>query len=119
MRVGSNPDSEAGGIVLVLVLVIEKQPLRCHADRNRTVAERSGPLVGVDGQQIEHEQEPEHEHDSPNFGVLRWSGLLPASPKTQNAKPKTQNSQAGRLCYVHDFWVTRLGDFSLSRVRCL
>jgi len=54
-------------LVLVLVLVIEKNSrFCCHAGRNRTVAERSGPLLGADGQQIEHE----HEHDAPNFGFL-------------------------------------------------
>ena len=47
----------------MLALLIEKTALCCYAGRNRTVAERSDPLLGVDGQQMEDEHEQEHEHD--------------------------------------------------------
>ena len=55
-----NPNLEIRNRACARARSRENSPLRCHAGRNRTVAERSGSLLGADGQQIEDE----HEHDS-------------------------------------------------------
>ena len=56
--------------MLVLVLVLEKTA------RSAATLAGTEPLLGADGQQIEHEQEQEHEHDSltSEFGLKRSGG---------------------------------------------
>jgi hypothetical protein len=84
-------------LVLLLVLVLEKDPLRCHAGRNRTVAARSGRLLGADGQQIDHEHEQEHEHDSLNFGI--WvNGQDDASRRGSGGRRRSADAELWRPC---------------------
>jgi hypothetical protein len=66
LRAGLNLDSEVEQVVLVLLLVLVLENSRCLTVTliERSSAGRFGPCFDAGSQQIEHEHDDEHEHDS-------------------------------------------------------
>jgi hypothetical protein len=59
-----NLNSEIEQVVLLLVLVLEKSRYLSVTLMERNGARRLGPCFEAQSQQIEHEHDDEHEHDS-------------------------------------------------------
>ena len=72
-------------LVLVLVLVIEKNSRFAATLAGTEQLRKDRAFFSADGQQIEDEHEQEHEHDSANFGIWIKESGAPLQKTNKNA----------------------------------